>query len=355
MDTRRRLFLLSGLARYECELPDLERYVYRASTPAGRRPLLKIMQTTCCDKNCAYCIFRRDREETPRIHISPKDLAEGFMELYRRGRVSGLFLTAGLSPHPEVVMERMIDTALILRRKHRYRGYIHLKIMPGVSDQTLEAAVAVADRVSVNVEAPKEEILKSVARGKSIRGDILPKMERISDLLKGRRGKSQTTQIIVGLGEERDEEILRSAEFLYRRFGLSRVYYSPFQPVRNTPLEGRPPAPESRAYRLYQADTLIREYGFSSGELVFEEGNLPADRDPKSAWAERNAHLFPVEINSAELSLLLRVPGIGRGTAWEIIRRRREKRLKTPEDLKGLKGVRKILRYVLLDGRFYGR
>ncbi len=354
MDLREKISLLREFARYDCEVP-LEDYIYRAHTPAGRKPLLKIMQTTYCEKNCSYCVFRRDRGETPRVFIDPEDLARGFMELHRRGKVSGLFLTAGVFPHPEVVMERMIDTVGILRKRYGYRGYVHLKVMPGVSDQTLEAAVELASRVSINVEFPKEDILRRLARGKSIRSDILPKIKRISELLAERPGRDQTTQFIVGAADERDEDILRSAEFLYRRFGLRRVYYSSFKPVRNTPLEGKAPAPVRREQRLYQADVLIREYGFSHSELPYEDGNLPLDRDPKSAWAEKNPQLFPVELNSADLHLLLRIPGVGRRTALEIIRRRREKRLRSPEDLKGIRQVNRILRYVLLDGRFFGR
>jgi predicted DNA-binding helix-hairpin-helix protein len=312
------------------------------------------MQSTYCDKNCDYCIFRRDRESTPRLYIEPEALAKGFWELYSRRKVKGLFLSSGIFIHPELTMEKLIDTASILRKKYNYKGYIHLKVMPGVSLQTLEEAVRVADRVSVNIEAPSEEKLRNIAKGKSLKRDILPTIEKISALLKNLKGRSQITQIMVGVGGETDAEILRSGEFLYRKFGLNRVYYSAFFPVRGTPLEGKPPESKRREHRLYQADFLIRDYGFSWKELPFEGGMLPEDKDPKEAWAQRNPHLFPVEINRADYELLLRVPGIGRETAKEIIRRRLQQAIKSPEDLKGIRNVKKILRYVTLMGRFYG-
>ncbi|WP_457600561.1 radical SAM protein [Hydrogenivirga sp.] len=355
MDPQKKLRLLTRLAKFECEKePDLTGCIYDASTPKGKKPILKVMQSTYCDKNCDYCIFRRDREETPRLFISPEDLARGFMELYRRGRVQGLFLSSGIFVHPELTMEKLIDTVSILREKYDYRGYVHLKLMPGVSQQTLEEAVRLADRVSMNIEAPNEDRLKSIARGKSLKREIVPNIAQVSKLLENYERKSHITQVMVGVSGESDEELLRSSEYLYRRLKLNRVYYSAFFPVKGTPLEGKPPESKRREHRLYQADFLIRDYGFSSDELPFEEGRLPEDVDPKEAWARKNLHLFPVELNRADRELLLRVPGIGKETAREIVRRRLRGALKTPEDLKGIRNLKKILNYVTLMGRYYG-
>ncbi len=355
MDTQKKLRLLSKLARFECERePDLGRCIYNASTPRGRKPILKTMLSTYCDKNCDYCIFRRDRDSTPRLFIKPEDLAKGFMELYRRGKVQGLFLSSGVFVHPEVTMEKLIETAEILRKRYNYRGYIHLKLMPGVSLQTLEAAVKLADRVSMNIEAPNEERLKGIAKGKSLRKDILPNIAQVSKLLEKYERKSHITQVMVGVSDESDEEILKSSEYLYRKLKLNRVYYSAFYPVKGTPLENKPPESRMREHRLYQADFLIRDYGFSWKELPLENGRLPEDRDPKEAWAERNPHLFPVEINRADYELLVRVPGVGKETAKEIIRRRLRGALKSPEDLRGIRNLRKIVRYVTFMGRYYG-
>lgn len=355
MDHQKKLKLLSKLASFECERePNLEGCIYDASTPRGKKPILKVMQSTYCDKNCDYCVFRRDREATPRIYISPEDLAKGFIELYQKGRVRGLFLSSGIFVHPELTMEKMIDTVSILRKKYGYRGYVHLKLMPGVSQQTLEEAVKLADRVSINIEAPNEDRLKSIAKGKSLRKDIIPRITEVSRILENFPKKDQITQVMVGVTGESDEELLRSSEYLYRKLRLKRVYYSAFFPVRGTPLEDRPPESKRREYRLYQADFLIRDYGFSWRELPFEGGMLP-DRDLKEVWAEKNIHLFPVELNTADYGLLIRVPGIGKKTAKEIIRRRKEGTLRSPADLKGLRNLKKILRYVTLGGRYYGK
>ena len=356
MDPHKKLRLLSRLARFECEKnPDLSGCIYEASTPKGKKPILKVMLSTYCDRNCDYCAFRRDRDSTPRLFIKPEDLARGFMELYRMGKVRGLFLSSGIFVHPEVTMEKLIETAEILRRKYNYKGYIHLKLMPGVSLQTLEEAVKLADRVSMNIEAPNERRLKSIAKGKSLRKEIIPGIAQVSRILENYLRKSHITQVMVGVSDETDEELLRSSEYLYRKLKLSRVYYSAFFPVKGTPLESRPPESKRREHRLYQADFLIRDYGFSWKELPFENGRLPEDKDPKEAWAERNMHLFPVEINRADYELLIRVPGIGKETAKEIIRRRLRGALKTPEDLKGIRNLGKILRYVTLMGKYYGR
>ncbi len=356
MDSYKKLRLLAKLSRFECEHhPDLSDHIYHASTPKGKKPILKVMQATHCDKNCDYCVFRRDRDETPRVMISPKELAKGFMELYRQGRVDGLFLSSGIFIHPEITMEKMLDTIHILRDKYNYNGYVHLKIMPGVSKQTLEEAVKLANRVSLNLESPNERRIKSIAKGKSIRRDILPRLEEISRLMDNYPKKSHITQVMVGVTDETDYELLRSSEYLYRKLHLNRVYYSAFFPVKNTPLENRKPESKKREHRLYQADFLIRDYGFSYKDLVGEMENLSQDLDPKEAWALRNMHLFPVEINKSDYHTLIRVPGVGTKTAREILRRRREKPVRKPEDLKGIRNLKKILNYVLLDGKYFGK
>ena len=354
MDSFRKLRILNRLAKFECEhSPDLEGCIYNAKTPKGNKPILKVMQSTLCDKNCDYCVFRRDREDTPRLFIPPEELAKSFWELYQRGKVKGLFLSSGIYGHPEITMEKLIDTVKILREKLNYRGYVHLKLMPGVSQQTLEEAIKVADRVSMNIEAPNEKRLKDIARGKSLRRQIVPNIEQVSKIISNYPQKSHITQVMVGASGETDEELLRSSEYLYRKLRLNRVYYSAFFPVKDTPMENRPPESKEREHRLYQADFLIRNYGFSWRELPFEEGNLPQGIDPKEAWALKNPHLFPVEVNTADMELLLRVPGIGKKGATEIIKRRKIKRLSSPVDLKGIRNLKKILNYVTLNGKYF--
>ncbi|MCS6998808.1 MAG: radical SAM protein [Aquificaceae bacterium] len=356
MDLQQRIRLMSRLASFEREEePDFESCIFHASTPKGKVPILKLMQTTMCDKNCVYCAFRRDREETVRMALKPEEVAKGFMELYRAGKVKGLFLSSGIFGNPEFTMERMIDSAKILREKYGFRGYIHLKLMPGASLQTVEEAVRVASRVSINLETSKEERLKQIAKGKSILKDMLQKIEYVDRLIRERSDKSQITQMMVGVGEEKDREIIKAVDFLNRRFKLSRVYFSAFFPVPGTPLENRAPENPIREHRLYQIDFLIREYQFGAEdfEKILRDGNLPLDKDPKTAWAEANPHLFPVELNTADYETLIRVPGIGKKTAKELIRRRKEKRISSPIDLKGIRNLHKILRFTLLNGRSF--
>jgi len=222
MEEGQKIRLLSRLTGFERDGDvNLEDCIYMASTPKGRVPILKVMQTTMCDKNCLYCAFRRDRDETPRLYISPDQLARSFMELYRRGRVKGLFLSSGIFGHPEFTMEKMIDTVKILREKYHFNGYVHLKIMPSVSLQTVEEAVKVADRVSINIETSKEERLKRIAKGKSILQDILPKIEAIDKLIREYKGKSQITQMMVGVDGEKDEEILKVVISCIKDTGLA--------------------------------------------------------------------------------------------------------------------------------------
>jgi len=357
MNELQKLRILSRLSTFERDGDvDLERCIYMASTPKGRVPILKVMQTTMCDKNCLYCIFRRDREHTPRIYIPPEQLAKSFIELYKKGLVKGLFLSSGIFGNAEFTMEKMIDTAKILREKYDFKGYIHLKLMPGVSLQTVEDAVRLADRVSINIETSKEERLKKIAKGKSILNDMLPKIEFVNRLLQNYRGKSQITQIMVGVDEEKDEEIINVVHFLHKKYRLSRVYFSAFYPIQRTPLENKLPENPAREFRLYQIDFLIRDYGFSLEDIrkILVNGNLPLDKDPKEAWALLNWDLFPIELNTADYHLLIRVPGIGKSTAKEIIRRRRERKLTSPEDLKGIINQKKILNYTTLGGRYYG-
>ncbi len=176
-------------------------------------------------------------------------------------------------------------------------------------------------------------------------------------LIRDQKGKSQISQMMVGVGDEKDEEIIKAVDYLNKRFRLSRIYFSAFFPVKNTPLENRPAENPKREHRLYQVDFLIREYGFSFEELkpVLIDGNLPLDKDPKTAWAEANIHLFPVEINTADYEMLIRVPGIGKETAKEILKRRKEGKLNSPKDLKGIRNLGKMLNYLTLNGKYFGQ
>ena len=171
-----------------------------------------------------YCAFRRDRDETVRIALKPEEIAKGFMELYKAGKVRGLFLSSGIFGNPDFTMERMIDTAKILREKYEFKGYIHLKLMPGASLQSVEEAVKVASRVSINLETSKEERLKGIAKGKSILQDMLPKIEYVDKLIRDQKGKSQISQMMVGVGDEKDEEIIALSNMLAGKVEISVIW-----------------------------------------------------------------------------------------------------------------------------------
>jgi len=367
MDLQAKLEILGRAAQYDlcgeacgteahrCR-DDLGRWIYPAVLPDGRRvALLKILLSNACTQNCYYCANRAGRDFR-RVSFTPEELAAAFDAMWRRGLVKGLFLSSAISGKPDDVMERMIATAELLRYRYQFPGYIHLKIIPGASREAVEKAARLASRISVNLEAPSPEHLRRIAPGKDFQGALFTPIIWVKELLE--EGKAslrggQTTQLVVGASGERDVQILRLTQRLYQEFHLRRVYYSAFQPIPDTPLESHPPTPLERERRLYEADFLLRRYGFTVEELVFDpEGNLPRYADPKLVWAYRHPEFFPVEINRAELEVLLRVPGIGPRSARRIVQERRKGRLRSLEDLKKLGAVtRRAAPFITLDGK----
>lgn len=331
--------LLAESARFDlcgaCALPggarrrnpdSPESWIYPAALPDGTPVrLLKVLQTNACIKNCLYCANRVKRD-IPRETFSPEELARLFGEMHRAGLVQGLFLSSAVSGPPDEDMARMVATAEILRGRLRFRGYIHLKILPGASRGAIEQAARLADRVSINLEAPGEEALRRVAGQKRFFQDILSRLRWIREAVAnpGIRAKSHTTQFVVGAAQETDREILFWTERLYRSESLARAYFSAYQiPDPDTPLRSVP-ALLLREHRLYQADFLLRRYGFRLEEMIFEpDGNLSLAVDPKQAWARRHPEVFPVDLATAPRELLLRVPGIGPVSASRICKVRR--------------------------------
>ena len=331
------------------------RWVYLATRSDGRRVrLLKVLQSNACDRDCFYCANRRDRT-VRRTSFRPEELAGLFDVMQRRGLVDGIFLSSGIGGSVHSVMDRMIATVEIIRKKCQFQGYVHLKILPGVDRGAVARAVELADRVSVNLEAPSPDRLVCLTHRKDFVEDLLTRLAWAhQDIrLEMHRRITQTTQLVVGAADETDQEILDASASLYRRYNLSRVYYSAFHPVPDTPLENHPATPSWREQRLYQADWLLREYGFRAEELCFDDnGNLSEWCDPKLAWALRHPERFPVEINQAGRQGLVRVPGIGPKSAQRILDRRRQGRFR---DLRHLKrvgvAVRRAAPFILLDGR----
>jgi predicted DNA-binding helix-hairpin-helix protein len=285
----------------------------------------------------------------------------GFEGLLRAGRVTGLFLSsgeyaAGGGNAARTAMDRMLATAELVRRRG-WRGYVHLKVLPGADDDQVERAAALASRLSVNLEAPTVDALARVAPHKAFREELLARVDRVARVVAARRGRavSWSTQFVVGAAGETDRELLGTADRLYRDRGLGRAYYSRFRPVPDTPLEDVPETPALRQVRLYQADWLLRFYGFALRELPFlAGGGLPQDADPKSAWAGAHPEAFPIEVNRADPAMLLRVPGLGPLGVRRIVDARVRGALRSPRDLAAI-GVRtrRALAWLTIDGRSF--
>jgi predicted DNA-binding helix-hairpin-helix protein len=330
-------------------------WIYPAALPSGRRvPMLKVLQASGCERSCVYCAERCGGQG--RTHsLAPEALAAAFMDLRRGGHVFGLFLSSAIRGGAIATMDRMLATAELLRERHAFRGYLHLKMIPGSRPDQVEQAMALATRLSVNMEAPTAAHLARIAPGKQLETQILSPMRQVAraiargDFARG----GQTTQFVVGAAGETDREIAEAATRGYRQLGLARVYYSAMQPVPGTPLAERPPVPFLREHRLYQTDFLLRSYGFSLDEIHFDEaGALPLHTDPKTLWAKRHPERFPVEINRAGLPELLRVPGIGPRSARRLLRMRREQRLREVAALRAAGAAWQVASpYLLLDGK----
>lgn len=341
--------------RRERNAAALRRSIAQVMTPRGPKPVLRTMMTTACERNCFYCAFRAGRSSTERLTFRPDEMAEGFARIRKAGLVDGLFLSSGIIGGGVKAQDQIIDTAEILRKKQKYDGFIHLKIMPGAEYEQVRRAMQLADRVSVNLEGATEGRLARLAPKKEFWDELMQRllwMERIRRQERVRA--SSVTQFVVGAVGDTDLELISLSEKLYRQAGLRRVYYSSFSPVPDTPFENLSPVSRKREHRLYQASFLLRDYSWETEDIGFgSDQNLRLDVDPKQAWADLHLRGAPVELNRADRQTLLRVPGIGPKSADRILRARGQGRLTDLKELRalGVPSPQKAAPYVLLNGR----
>ncbi len=373
METIEKLKILSADSQYDlaCACGTLKdehrtrgqegKWLYPVVLPnGGRTVLLKTLLSNVCSNDCRYCPLRAG-SDSPRCSLSPEEVANVFLSYVRRKKVFGLFLSSGVIGTPDRTMERLNTAARLLREKHAFRGYIHLKIIPGASDAAVEEAVSLATAVSLNIETPSQARFEKLTQKKEYGRDILRPLGLMSRLTaKGSRYSRVkcTTQYIVGASDETDREIVSSMFDLYKSLRFQRVYFSAYQQGLGRPdIPGeqrrllRPDEPFVREHRLYQADFLIRKYGFGQEDFLYSGSeNLSLDRDPKQVWADSHPAFYPVRINRADREMLLRVPGIGPETAARIVKQRMQRKIREPEDV-GVKGKRAatIRRYAVFE------
>ncbi len=336
-------------------------FVHPAQLPNGKNiKLLKTLLSSACERDCYYCPFRAGRDFR-RATFKPQEFAELFMKLNQANAAEGIFLSSGIAAGGANTQNKILDTAEILRKKFGFRGYMHLKIMPGAERGQVERMMQLADRVSVNLEAPNTERLAKLAPHKTFIEELLCPLKWVEEIRRSQpaykfwngRYPSTVTQFVAGGSDESDLELLTTTNWLTKNVSLKRAYFSAFHPIRDTPLENKAAVDPLREHRLYQASFLLRDYGFDLEEMPFTQaGNLPLPIDPKLAWAQQNLKEKPLEINKAERRELLRIPGIGPKHADAILQARRTSRL---GDLTALRKlgivVARAAPFLLFDGR----
>ena len=328
--------------------------------------LLKILMTNNCIYDCAYCLNRRSNDK-PRAMFTVDEIVSLTMDFYRRNYIEGLFLSSAVIGSPDYTMELLVKVVEKLRYEEKFHGYIHLKGIPGASPALIQRAGFLADRLSVNLELPSEQSLKLLAPDKTRQNLLLPMhqihqgiVQRSEERALSRKAPAfvpagQTTQMIVGASGESDLQILRLSSALYQKFSMKRVYFSAYVPVNEDsrlPQIAKPPV--LRENRLYQADWLMRFYGFDAAELLDESmPNFDPDYDPKIIWAVRHPEQFPVEINTASYQQLIRVPGLGIRCAKRIVSARRTARLDFEDLLRMKVSLKRAQYFITCKGKYY--
>ncbi len=336
---------------------DLRPWLSSSIRSDGKRiPIVKTLMTSACEKDCYYCATRRGRNSLRRETFKPEELAAGFNIIHQRGFAEGLFLSSGVIGGGTRTMEKTIAAVDIIRRKYEFRGYVHLKLMPGAERAAVERALQLADRVSVNLEAPNTERLRKLSGTKAFTQELLAPLRAARDLMRQQPQFARTsmvTQFVVGPAGESDREIISTTTQLYRELQLARIYFNAFHPIHDTPLENHAPTNPLRELRLYQTDFLLRQYGFTFEELMFDaNGLLPLDTDPKTAYARAHPEKFPLDVQKAERAELLRVPGLGPKSVQRILDLRHRHTFTTIQELKKLGAdAERAAQFILLNGK----
>ncbi len=373
MDTIEKLKVLSEDSQYDLACacgtakdghrkrgPD-NKWLYPVALPqGGYSVLLKTLLSNACTNDCKYCPLRSETN-VQRCSLKPEEVASVFMEYLRRKMAFGLFLSSAVINNPDYTMEKINAVARLLRYRHNFRGYIHLKIIPGASDAAIEDTLSLASAVSLNIETPGKKRFDLLSNKKDYTKDIIHPLKLLGKLTaRGNRFSriKCTTQFIVGASDETDSEIIKYMFGLYNRLNFKRVYFSAYQKGLGDPdipgerqLLSYPSISFMREHRLYQADFLIRKYGFTEKDIIPDEcGNLRLDKDPKEVWADNHPEHYPIRINTSDKEALLRVPGLGPNTVSRILKVRSDRRITCLEDL-GIKGKRleKIKSYAIFE------
>ena len=373
MDTIEKLKVLSEDSQYDLACacgtskddrrkrgPD-NKWLYPVSLPqGGYSVLLKTLLSNACANDCKYCPLRSETN-VHRCSLRPEEVANIFMEYLRKKMVFGLFLSSAVINNPDHTMEKINAVASLLRYRHNFRGYIHLKIIPGASDAAIEDTMSLASAVSLNIETPGKKRFDLLSNKKDYLRDIIRPIKLMAKLTdRGNRFSRVkcTTQFIVGASDETDSEIIEYMFAMYKRLNFKRVYFSAYQKGLGHPdipgerqLLSNPETPFIREHRLYQTDFLIRKYSFSEKDIITDKcGNLRLDKDPKEVWADNHPEYYPVRINKSDKEVLLKVPGLGPYTVSRIIKARQDRKITHLEDL-GIKGKRleKIKSYTIFE------
>lgn len=321
--------------------------------------LLKILLTNVCIYDCQYCINRKSNDVS-RATFTPREVADLTINFYKRNYIEGLFLSSGIIKSPDYTMEQLYNTLYIIRNEYKFNGYIHVKSIPNADKELINKTGYLADRMSINIELPSESSLKLLAPNKTKQSILTPMRVVKNNILMTKNEivlykhapkyvpAGQSTQLIIGATPDSDKKIINLAENLYKKLNLKRVFYSAYIPSNsNNPLLSISNPPLLREHRLYQADWLIRYYGFKGNEILKnEDENLNLNLDPKCHWAINNLHLFPIEINTADYYEILRVPGIGVISANKIVKARKAGKLNF-ENLKKMGIVLKRAKYFI--------